>query len=156
MGYISDIRNKVGNDPIFMPSSGGCIYKDGKILLQKRKDDGEWAFHGGCLELGETFYQCLVRELKEELNIDIKKATPIGVLSGQKENHIYPNGDEIFGIDMVYMIDEFEGVPTPDNDEVVDLKWFSMENLPENIHKPDVNFIPLVRNYLNHNGFVVD
>ena len=78
------------------------------------------------------------------------------MLSGQKENHIYPNGDEIFGIDMVYMIDEFEGVPTPDNDEVVDLKWFSMEDLPENIHKPDVNFIPIVRNYLNHNSFVVD
>ena len=156
MGYISDIRNKVGHDPIFMPSAGGCIYKDGNILLQKRTDSGEWALHGGCLELGDTFYQALVRELKEEINIDVKKATPIAILSGKKENHIYPNEDETYGIDMVFMVDEYEGIPTPDNIEVSDLKWFPLDNLPENLHEPDINFFPILRNYLENKGFVVD
>ena len=69
MSYISDIRKKVGNDPVFMPLASGIIMENNKILLQKRTDDGTWAFHGGCLELGETFEEALKREIKEELNV---------------------------------------------------------------------------------------
>ena len=155
MGYISDIRKKVGNDAIFMPSAGGCFYKEGKILLQKRKDDGTWAFHGGCLELGETFYEALVRELKEELNVDVKKATPIGVLSGKSEHHIYPNGDEIFGLDAIFLIEEYDGEPTPDNDEVSEVKWFSLDELPDNMHYPDLYFVDVIKTYINNQELTI-
>ena len=54
----------------------GIIYDNfGNILMGKRKygyeNGGKWEFPGGKLELGETFNQCLCREWKEELNIDI-------------------------------------------------------------------------------------
>ncbi len=54
----------------------GIIYDNfGNILMGKRKcnyeNGGKWEFPGGKLEQGESFNQCLCREWKEELNIDI-------------------------------------------------------------------------------------
>jgi len=54
----------------------GIIYdKDGNILLGRRKEgmdnEGRWEFPGGKLEPGESYYECLSREWKEELNLPI-------------------------------------------------------------------------------------
>ena len=54
------------------------INKKNEILLQKKTADyapnpGCWCFFGGEIEMGETPEQAAKRELKEELNYDIKK-----------------------------------------------------------------------------------
>ena len=46
---------------------------EGRYLLVRRADTGEWALPGGTLEWGERLRPCLARELREETN-----ATPIG------------------------------------------------------------------------------
>jgi 8-oxo-dGTP diphosphatase len=52
------------------------IEKDGHILIGKRKQGkrfaGNWEFPGGSLEKGETHEQCLKRELREELAIEVE------------------------------------------------------------------------------------
>ncbi len=49
--------------------------QQGKILIDKRKPEGEmgglWEFPGGKIEPGETIEECIQREIKEELNIEI-------------------------------------------------------------------------------------
>tara|TARA_B100001971_G_C17841543_1_gene358845 strand:+ start:87 stop:473 length:387 start_codon:yes stop_codon:yes gene_type:complete len=54
----------------------GIIEKDNKILIGRRgpgeKLSGLWEFPGGKLEDGETHQECLKRELKEEMGIDVK------------------------------------------------------------------------------------
>ncbi len=156
MSYIFDLRKMVGNIPLYMPSSCGYFYKDGKILLQKRRDDGSWALNGGCLEVGETFEDALKREIKEELGITVTKYRPVAVLSGEKEYHVYPNGDEVYGIDAVYQIDEYIGEPTPDNDEVLEIGWFELDNLPQNMHLPDKNFISNIKKFIEKNEIMID
>ena len=51
------------------------IEKDGKILIARRKSGdhmaGKWEFPGGTIEPGETPEQCLIRELLEELGVEI-------------------------------------------------------------------------------------
>lgn len=56
--------------------AAAIIRKDNKILICQRGAGGStaflWEFPGGKLEPGETLEECLVRECKEELEIDIK------------------------------------------------------------------------------------
>lgn len=49
------------------------ITRDSKVLLIHRRKNGEeyWVFPGGGVEEGETWEQALVREVKEELNLEV-------------------------------------------------------------------------------------
>jgi mutator protein MutT len=55
--------------------SAALIFREGKLLVTQRHADahlgGLWEFPGGKREPGETFEQCLVREIREELGVDI-------------------------------------------------------------------------------------
>ena len=147
MGYIKEIRKKVGHDPVFMPFSCGAFFEDGKILLQKREDDGTWALNGGCLEFGETFDEALKREIKEELNVDVLEYEFICYEAGKENHHVYPNKDEVYPVGIVFLITKYSGVISPDNDEVLDLKWFPLDKLPENLFNADRHVIPKVVDY---------
>ena len=56
-------------------SAGILINNDNQILLSQRTADksfpGQWEFPGGKIESSETAHEALIRELKEELGIDI-------------------------------------------------------------------------------------
>ena len=55
--------------------SAGLIFSNGKLLITQRRASahlgGLWEFPGGKREAGETFEQCLVREIREELGVEI-------------------------------------------------------------------------------------
>ncbi len=52
----------------------GIIVRNGKIFIGQRPEGkplaGLWEFPGGKLEQGESIEECLIRELKEELNVE--------------------------------------------------------------------------------------
>src|SRR6267142_972357 len=55
--------------------SAALIFHNGKLLITQRHADahlgGLWEFPGGKREAGETFESCLVREIREELGVEI-------------------------------------------------------------------------------------
>lgn len=61
--YVKHMREKVGHDVIMVVGCGVFVYRDGKVLLQRRKDDGCWAIHGGSMDIGETTEEAARREL---------------------------------------------------------------------------------------------
>lgn len=69
--------------------SAGLVFRAGKLLITQRHATahlgGLWEFPGGKREPGETFEQCLVRELREELGIEVV----VGALFETVE-HAYP------------------------------------------------------------------
>lgn len=70
--------------------AAGLVFRDGRLLITKRYDDahlgGLWEFPGGKREPSETFDECLVRELREELGIEVVVGTLIESLT-----HEYPS-----------------------------------------------------------------
>jgi 8-oxo-dGTP diphosphatase len=88
--------------------SAGIIRKDGKILIAKRKADdryepGKWEFSGGKVEFSEDPKDCVVREVKEELNISITVDKLFSVYSSVTEK------ENIHVILMVYLTDWIDG-----------------------------------------------
>lgn len=69
--------------------SAGLIFRHGQLLITQRHEGahlgGLWEFPGGKREAGETFEQCLVRELQEELGIAVR----VGGLF-ESLTHAYP------------------------------------------------------------------
>lgn len=64
------------------PVVGVCLVArtaDGRVLLIRRADTGDWALPGGTLEWGETLRECAKRELYEEAGVT---AVELGELSG--------------------------------------------------------------------------
>lgn len=59
-----------------VPVTAAVIEKDGKILLAKRKPGGAlggmWEFPGGKIDPGETPQECVRRELREELALEVE------------------------------------------------------------------------------------
>ena len=55
--------------------AAALVFRDGKLLITQRPADahlgGLWEFPGGKREPDETFEECLVRELREELGIEV-------------------------------------------------------------------------------------
>jgi mutator protein MutT len=70
------------NQPIV--GVGAVIISDGKILLEKRKNEpgkGKWSIPGGLVELGETTEATVVREVKEETGLDVEQPEHIDVVN---------------------------------------------------------------------------
>lgn len=63
--------------PLVHKRIGVAVISDrqGKILIDRRRNEGEmaglWEFPGGKIEAGETIEECIKREIKEELDIEI-------------------------------------------------------------------------------------
>jgi len=75
--------------------------KRGQILLQARSGDvsksGEkWGFFGGGIDGDETPEQAIIREIKEELNYNLKKFTKIGEYENQYFNLKQKNHRKLF------------------------------------------------------------
>ena len=140
MDYISMIRQYIGHVPI-MATSVTCIIMDLEkgILFEKRTDNGMWCIPGGSVELGETLEEALKREVKEETSLDIYHPELLDVQSNV--HVIYPNGDEVYYTDVIYLVQEYSGELEHD-EESTELKWFPVNQLPENI-------VPLQKEFLN-------
>ena len=134
--YIKTMRALVGHTPIMMCGGSVIVYKEGKVLLQRRADNGCWSYHGGAVELGEKVEDAAARELFEETGLRANALRLYGVFSGEGYKYTYPNGDVVHIIDHVYICEDFTGEPHTDGNEVSVLRWFSVFDIPENISPP--------------------
>ena len=89
--------------PVVVQTGASIIVEDrqGRILMQQRADDGTWSYPGGRIEIDETVEDGARREVREECGLEVGALRLLGVFSGKELNHVYPNGDEVCGIDIV-------------------------------------------------------
>ena len=111
----------------------------GQILLQSRTDNDRWGLPGGCQELGERFEETVIREVKEETNLDITEDNLelVGIIAGGTRRKEYPNGDVVINNTALYCVKNYTGEVKWDS-ESKEMKFFDLDNLPENQHDPDL------------------
>lgn len=115
------------------------VNEKGQILLQSRADRDKWGLPGGCQELGERFQDTVIREIKEETNLDVNEEDLelIDIVSGSSRRNDYPNGDVVINNTALYCVRKYSGELKWDN-ESKNMKFFDLDNLPENQNDPDL------------------
>ena len=132
MGYIMNLREKVGHRPLIGVGATTLVFNNkNELLLNLRSDTNTWGIPGGSKELNETLEDCAIRELKEETNINVSDLELITVLSGKEYYFKYPNEDELDCVIALYRVLNYEGELHMNDGESKELKFFSLDNLPE-------------------------
>lgn len=123
----------MADDHVIKVGIGVLLFKDGKILLAKRKGShgaGEYAFTGGHLEFGESFEDCARRETREEtgMEIDNIRFNLVGNFKKYSNTHYVHLG---------LIADWKSGEPKilePNKNE--EWKWYDLDNLPSPLFEP--------------------
>jgi hypothetical protein len=77
-----------------IPASNLLVVDDtGAILLQRRRDTGQWALPGGAQDVGETSAECAVRECLEEAGIIAEITGFLGVYINPNHIVAYSDGE---------------------------------------------------------------
>lgn len=121
--------------PVVVQTGASIIVEDseGRILMHQRQDDGTWSYPGGRIEIDETVEEGARREVFEECGLHVGEMELLGVFSGKELNHIYPNGNEVCGIDIVYITRDYTGQLTSMDGEAAQMGFYPIDALPRPI-----------------------
>ena len=132
--YLKKLREKTGHMPLVLPHSVVVLFnEDGKVLFEKRSDDGFYDFPGGGIDLKETGEEAAKRELFEETGLIADELELFNVYSGEVTHYVYFNGDEIYGVDLVYLCHKWHGDLKPQKEEVSELVFLDINDVPEKV-----------------------
>lgn len=135
--YIMDLRKIVGHRPLLQVGASVIVEDEkGRILLQKRSDNHYWGYAGGSIELDENVEDAAKRELFEETGLTAERLELFGIFSGKDMHYIYPNGDEVSNIDIVYICRDYTGTLRRQENEVEELKFFALNEIPQKNSPP--------------------
>jgi 8-oxo-dGTP diphosphatase len=136
---------KGNNVRLVVVTACALLDADGRVLIAQRSSEkqmaGLWEFPGGKIEAGERPEEALIRELREELGIEVQEAclAPFTFAS-----HVYHD----FALLMpLYICRRWEGIPVPR--EHRELKWVRTQELSRYPMPPaDLPLIPMLRDLL--------
>src|SRR6202046_1580781 len=134
-----------GGKPLLLVAACALVDVDGRVLLARRPEGkkmaGLWEFPGGKMHQGETPEAALIRELKEELGIDVSAAclAPFTFASYDYER---------FHLLMpLYLCRRWKGVAMPRENQT--LKWVRPAQLPDyDVPPADKPLISMLRDFL--------
>lgn len=132
---IEDMLIKKGESKMKLVTAA-IIKKDNKILIAQRSKKDKLSsmleFPGGKIEEGETPEECLKREIKEELDIEVS----IGKFFGESIYHYEGGNIKLFGY---YAFYESGDLKFNVHDEV---KWVTLEEIKNyNFAPADIPFV---------------
>lgn len=125
-----------------VPASCLVLIENNKILLTRRINtgfqDGNYGLVSGHGEENENFTETLMREVKEEANIDVKPED-LKVVHVMNRNEKLNPQETRERIDVFFRPKRWSGkIKNMEPEKCDDLRWFDLDDLPENI-------IPYVR-----------
>ena len=134
-----------------VPASYLVLMKENKVLLGRRfntgYEDGKCSLPAGHVDKNENFTQCIIREAKEEIGIDLKLEDLRVAHIMQRDSHEKENGDRV---DVFFTAQKWEGdIVNKESHKCDDLSWHDLDNLPENI----IPYVQYALNCIKNNVF---
>jgi ADP-ribose pyrophosphatase YjhB (NUDIX family) len=106
---------------------------EGKILLQRRSDNGLWGLPGGSVEIGESVCRAILREVREETGLTVEVLRLIGVYSDPRFQVVrYPDDNVVHYISLLFGCRTLSGTLEL-CDETLDLRYFAATALPTDL-----------------------
>ncbi|MEU0687872.1 NUDIX hydrolase [Streptomyces uncialis] len=128
--FIRELRTTAGHQLLWLPGVTAIVVDDnGRVLLGRRSDTGEWAVIGGIPEPGEQPAVCAVREVYEETAVHCvaERVLLVQALAPVR----YDNGDVCQYMDITFRCRAVGGEARVNDDESLEVGWFSVDSLPE-------------------------
>lgn len=111
-----------------------AIFKDDKILLTHEKN-GTWSLPGGWVDVLESIRSNTIKEVKEETGLDVSAKKVIALQDRNKHNKpIYA-----YGVCKAFVLCEVVGESFEENIETTEIKYFSIDEIPENLAEEKTN-----------------
>ncbi|MFK0255546.1 NUDIX domain-containing protein [Streptomyces sp. NPDC090445] len=112
-----------------VPAASAVVVDDeGRVLLQRRTDNGMWALPGGQMELGESLAECAVRETWEETGIRVEVTGIVGTYSNPGHVFVYDDG-EVRQEFSICLLARPTGGTLRISDESLEVAWFAPEEV---------------------------
>ena len=108
--------------------SAAIFDEQGRVLLTKRKDNGQWCLPSGGVEPGESVAEGCEREVFEETGLSVKVKRLVGVYSHSDQLVIYPDGNKV-QIFALHFQAEMIGGKLGLSDETTDFGYFTLDEI---------------------------
>ena len=131
--YLGRLRRAVGTRKLIVNSIRAIVLNgEGQALFIRRRGDKKWGMPAGAMELDESIYEAMKREVKEETGLDVLRARLIAIYSSP-DTQTYTDrwGNEHHVIEYLFWVEEWTGELSRVTDESVDAAFFSLDRLPE-------------------------
>ncbi|MFF4957144.1 NUDIX hydrolase [Streptomyces sp. NPDC001222] len=127
--FITTIRASAGHQLLWLPGVTAVVLDDdGRVLLGRRADNGQWSVIGGIPDPGEQPAACAVREVYEETAV---RCVPERVVLVQALAPVtYANDDRCQYMDITFRCRAIGGEARVNDDESLEVGWFSVDALP--------------------------
>ncbi|GGG13791.1 NUDIX hydrolase [Paenibacillus abyssi] len=104
----------------------GVVFKDGKLLMVKEKEDGAWSLPGGWADIGLSPKEVAVKEIKEESGYDVEPIRLLGIVD--KKFHDHPPSP--FHVYKIFILCGIIGGEAMEGMETLAVKFFEEDQLP--------------------------
>ncbi|MGC4946750.1 NUDIX hydrolase [Streptomyces sp. DT224] len=128
--FIREIRATAGQQLLLLPGVTAVVFDaEGRVLLGRRADTGEWSVIGGISEPGEQPAATAEREVYEETAV--RCVAERVVLTQALPPIQYENGDRCQFLDITFRCRATGGTARVNDDESLEVGWFSVDALPD-------------------------
>ena len=106
------------------------IERGGLLLLERRRDTGQWNPPGGRVEIDESFEQALRKEVREETVLTIARFSLFGTFSDPSRIGAFADGMVMRLTALAYIVEVDDFSPLACSDEPLELGFFSRDSWP--------------------------